>query len=71
MHIKKINFFINGQQYYTYNYLTLQKVLNYFNCKNNIFVIEYNNMICNQKNWKNLKICNNDKIEIITIVGGG
>lgn len=71
MHIKKVNFFINGQQYCTYNYLTLQKVLNYFNCKNHIIVIEYNNMICNKNNWKNLKICNNDKIEIITIVGGG
>ena len=66
-----INFFINGQKYSIYNELTLQKILNYLNYKNSIFVVEYNNIICNQNNWKNQKICNHDKIEIITIVGGG
>lgn len=66
-----INFFLNGQQYRTYNILTLQIILNYLNYKSNIFIVEYNNMICNQNNWKNQKISNNDKIEIITIVGGG
>lgn len=66
-----INFFVNGQKYRTYNTLTLPKILNYLNYKSNLFVVEYNNVICNQKNWKNQKIYNNDKIEIITIVGGG
>lgn len=66
-----INFFLNGQQYRSYNKLTLQKILNYLNYKNNIFIVEYNNMICYQKDWNSQKIYNNDKIEIITIVGGG
>ena len=26
---------------------------------------------CNQKNWNSVYINNNDKIEIVTIVGGG
>lgn len=66
-----INFFVNGQKYRTYNTLTLPEILNYLNYKSNLFVVEYNNVICNQKNWKNQKIYTNDKIEIITIVGGG
>ena len=66
-----INFFLNGQQYRTHNILTLQTILNYLNYKSNIFIVEYNNTISNQNNWKNQKISNNDKIEIITIVGGG
>jgi thiamine biosynthesis protein ThiS len=34
-------------------------------------VIEYNNVICNKKNWDKIFITNDDKIEIVTIVGGG
>ena len=34
-------------------------------------VLEYNNFICNKKEWTKIFITNNDKIEIVTIVGGG
>lgn len=68
---KTKNFFLNGQRYRVNKDLTLKEILNYFNYQNNIFVIEYNRVICNQNEWKNLNIKHNDKIEVITIVGGG
>jgi sulfur carrier protein len=67
--IKK--FFVNGQEYETSNHFTLSQLLYYFNYRERLFVIEYNNLICDQKHWPKIKIKINDKIEIVTIVGGG
>lgn len=67
----KINFFFNGEQYSTSTILTLEDLLVYFNYTSSIFVVEYNQFICNKEKWKDIKISSNDKIEIITIVGGG
>ena len=67
----KTTFFLNGNEYYTNNSITLENLLNYFNYNSLIFVVEYNQFICNKNKWKEIKIKQNDKIEIITIVGGG
>lgn len=64
-------FFVNGQEYSINFKLTLLQMINYFNYDTSLFVLEYNDQICNQKNWKNIYIHNQDKIEIVTIVGGG
>ena len=64
-------FFFNGQQYYIKQTISLFDLLNYFNYKESLLVIEYNNKICNQKNWKKIFVKTNDKIEVVTIVGGG
>ena len=64
-------FFLNGQQYYTKQNINLSDLINYFSYKDSLLVLEYNNSICNKKNWKKIFIKNNDKIEIVTIVGGG
>ena len=66
-----IYFFLNGEKYYTESHLTILQMIQYFNYENSLFVIEYNNLIYNQKNWNQLYLKNNDKIEIVTIVGGG
>ena len=68
---KLITFFLNGQQYYSNNAISLSDLLNYFNYNSSLLVLEYNNSICNKKNWSKIYIDNNDKIEIVTIVGGG
>ena len=65
------NFFVNGQEYYTQEKITLLDLIHYFNYKDSLLVLEYNNLICNKKNWNNIFITDNDKIEIVTIVGGG
>lgn len=68
---KTRKFFLNGQIYTTSYPLTLLELLTYFNYNKSLLVLEYNNLICNQENWNKIKIQNEDKIEIITIVGGG
>jgi len=64
-------FFVNGQEYYTNNKISLFDLLNYFDYNLSLLVLEYNNFICNKKNWSKTFINHNDKIEIVTIVGGG
>ncbi len=67
--IKK--FYLNGQEYYTLHTISIVDLVNYFNYNDSLLVLEYNNFICNKKRWHNIFIANNDKIEIVTIVGGG
>jgi len=64
-------FILNGQKYCTNHNLTLFELVQYLNYNTSLLVLEYNNLICNKKNWNNILIQNNDKIEIVTIVGGG
>lgn len=67
----KIYFFLNGNKYVTSFELTILELINYFNYNTSLLVLEYNSLICNKKNWDQIKLKNNDKIEIVTIVGGG
>jgi sulfur carrier protein len=64
-------FFFNGDEYSTKYELTLFELITYFNYNASLFVLEYNNAICEKKKWDKISIKNNDKIEIVTIVGGG
>ena len=62
---KRLVFLLNGQQYFTEYDLTILELINYFNYSNSLFVLEYNNLICNKKNWDKVIIKNNDKIIIL------
>jgi sulfur carrier protein len=68
---KNRQFYLNGQTYSTSYPLTLLELIIYFNYNKSLLVLEYNNLICNQRTWDQIKIQNGDKIEIVTIVGGG
>lgn len=65
------NFILNGDKYYIEDKITLLELINYFNYNTSLLVLEYNNAICNKKKWEDIYIHDNDKIEIVTIVGGG
>ncbi len=65
------HFFLNGQKYSTNYDLTILQLIQYFNYNTSLLVLEYNNLISNKKNWNIIFIQDNDKIEIVTIVGGG
>ena len=65
------NFFLNGEKYYVDTKISLLELVTYFNYNTSLLVLEYNNSICNKKNWSKIYINDNDKIEIVTIVGGG
>ncbi len=72
--MSKINiFFLNGQKYSINNEskITLFELITYFNYNKALLVLEYNNLICNKKDWGSIFLKNKDKIEIVTIVGGG
>ena len=69
--LKSKNFFLNGDNYYIENTITLLELINYFNYNTSLLVLEYNNSVCNKKNWDKIYVDDNDKIEIVTIVGGG
>lgn len=64
-------FFLNGQQYYTKQNLSILELIKYFNYNTSLLVLEYNNFIYNKEKWTNTFIKDKDNIEIITIVGGG
>jgi thiamine biosynthesis protein ThiS len=64
-------FYLNGQKYCTNDQVSLLDLLNYFDYNTALLVVEYNSVISTQKEWKNIFISNQDKIEIVTIVGGG
>jgi sulfur carrier protein len=67
----KITFFLNGKEYYTEIKITLTQLVDYFSYDTRVLILEYNNFICNKQKWNNIFVNNNDRIEIITIVGGG
>jgi sulfur carrier protein len=69
--IESAYFFLNGQKYFAKAELTILDLINYFNYTTSLFVLEYNGVVCNKKSWNKIQIKNNDKIEIVTIVGGG
>ena len=69
--IQACRFFLNGQEYTCKSHLTLSDLLHYFDYNLSLLVIEYNNFICPKENWEKIYVTNNDKIEIVTIVGGG
>lgn len=64
-------FFLNGEKYYTNSNLTILTLIEYFDYNILLLVLEYNTFILPKKNWNQTFIKNNDKIEIVTIVGGG
>jgi len=65
------HFILNGQKYFTEHDLTIFELINYFNYNTSLLVLEYNNLVCTKKNWDKIIIKNKDRIEIVTIVGGG
>ncbi len=69
--LSSTNFFLNGEKYYVETKVNLLELITYFNYNTSLLVLEYNNLICNKKDWNKIYINNNDKIEIVTIVGGG
>jgi sulfur carrier protein len=65
------SFFLNGERYSIDQKISLFDLIMYFNYNDSLLVLEYNNFICAKKQWKTTFIKNNDKIEVVTIVGGG
>lgn len=68
---KLIEFSLNQQNYFGKGKFSIYDLLTYFNYDNSLLVLEYNNFICEKKDWNTIFIQNGDKLELVTIVGGG
>jgi sulfur carrier protein len=64
-------FLLNGETYFIKQNINLFDLLIYFNYNNTLLVLEYNKSIYNKTNWNDTFLQDQDKIEIVTIVGGG
>ena len=49
----------------------LSSTLEFLGYKQNTIVVEVNNLIINSKKWENEIIKEGDRLEIVSIVGGG
>ena len=69
--VQNLKFFLNGQEYTVSKTIKILDLIKYFNYNESLLVLEYNNTICSKTKWHDTYIIENDKIEIVTIVGGG
>jgi len=70
--MKKLKtFFLNGEECCSNYAINLFDLIQYFNYNSSLLVVEYNHFICSKKNWNTISLNDKDKIEIVTIVGGG
>ena len=66
-----MNIFINGKKFFSETDLTISEFLKKNNISENNIVVEKNKEIITKNLWEKYKLNNNDKVEIITAVGGG
>ena len=65
---------VNGEQKVINNTnkeFTLNETLNHLGYKSNTIIVELNNLIVNYESWQEKKVKDGDKLEIVSIVGGG
>jgi sulfur carrier protein len=66
-----MNILINGKKFFSETDLTISEFLKKNNKSENNIVVEINKEIITKNLWEKYKLNNNDKVEIITAVGGG
>ena len=69
--MRKAIFFLNGEKFFSDEIISLLDIIRYFNYNSSLLVLEYNHFICPKENWDTILINDEDRIEIVTIVGGG
>tara|TARA_B100000945_G_scaffold246210_1_gene202544 strand:+ start:430 stop:630 length:201 start_codon:yes stop_codon:yes gene_type:complete len=66
-----MNIFINGKVSEVKKNINIQDILRMNNISNENIVVEINRTVISKKYWDDTRIEENDRIEIITAVGGG
>tara|TARA_B100001287_G_C22337785_1_gene369285 strand:- start:303 stop:512 length:210 start_codon:yes stop_codon:yes gene_type:complete len=65
---------VNGEEKFINNSnkeLTLTEALGQLGYKSNTIIVELNNLIVNYESWQENLVKDGDKLEIVSIVGGG
>lgn len=62
---------INGENYkYTASF-TILSLLEYLGFNTDLIVVDYNGMVLQKEFWVQTPVYTNDRLEILTIAGGG
>ena len=51
--------------------ISLNETMELLGYSSNTIIVELNNLIINSEEWKNKSVKDGDKLEIVSIVGGG
>ena len=65
---------VNGEEKFINNSnkeFTLNEALSQLGYNSNTIIVELNNLIVNNESWHENKVKDGDKLEIVSIVGGG
>lgn len=62
---------INDEAFNCYSSMSLYDILIYLNFDTTKVVVEYNNRLVSSDQFCNIVVSHQDKLEVITIVGGG
>ena len=65
---------VNGEEKFITNAdkgYSLSEILSQLGYKNNTVIVELNNLIINCESWREKIVKDGDKLEVVSIVGGG
>ena len=65
------NIQINGEPFHCIRSISIQAMISYLGVDTKFSLIEYNDEIIQEDQWTQVMLKPQDKLEIITIVGGG
>jgi sulfur carrier protein len=66
-----IHMWVNGEQKTIPSELNMTQFLEHIGTNPRLVAVEYNGEILHRQNWVHTKIQEGDRLEIVTIVGGG
>lgn len=66
-----IHVWVNGEQKITPGELNMMQFLEHLGTNPRLVAVEYNGEILHRQGWATTKINEGDRLEIVTIVGGG
>jgi sulfur carrier protein len=69
--INSITVQVNGDQHICMAMQPLNDLLSQLNLHPKLIAIEYNGEILHRQYWSDTRLVNGDRLEIVTIVGGG
>nr|QUE28816.1 ThiS [Porphyropsis coccinea] len=67
----KITVEINGEPFNCADEILLSYLLEYLDFNTSMIIVEYNSEILRKEMLNSIRLKNKDKLEIVTIVGGG
>ncbi|MEO0968058.1 MAG: sulfur carrier protein ThiS [Cyanobacteria bacterium J06639_18] len=68
---EQINLIVNGENRSCPSFCTLPKILQQLGYNPRLVAVEYNGEILHRQLWEQTEIQSGDRLEVVTIVGGG